>query len=122
MKKIIASLVSFFLLLSHANAQTCTGTGSINYQRWNNISGSAVSNLTSNVNYPNNPSVTGTRTTFEMPTNQGSNLGIRIYGYICPPTTGNYIFWIASDASGELWISTTSSAANKVRRAYNTSS
>ncbi|MBK7374170.1 MAG: fibronectin type III domain-containing protein [Chitinophagaceae bacterium] len=122
MKKIIASLVSFFLLLSHANAQTCTGTGRINYQRWNNISGSAVSNLTSNVNYPNNPSVTGTRTTLEMPTNQGSNLGIRMYGYICPPTTGNYIFWIASDASGELWISTTSSSANKVRRAYNTSS
>lgn len=122
MKKIIASLVSFLLLMIHASAQTCTGTGSINYQRWNNISGSAVSNLTSNVNYPNNPSVTGTRTTFEMPTNQGSNLGIRMHGYICPPTTGNYIFWIASDASGELWISTTSSAANKVRRAYNTSS
>jgi PQQ-dependent dehydrogenase (s-GDH family) len=100
----------------------CPGTGAINYQRWNNISGSAVSNLTSNANYPNSPSTTGTRSLFEMPTNQGNNFGIRMNGYICPPVTGNYIFWIASDASGELWLSTTSSPANKVRIAYNTSS
>ena len=42
----------------------CTGVGAIKYQKWNNISGSSVSNLTSNINYPNNPSVTGTRTLF----------------------------------------------------------
>jgi chitodextrinase len=42
-------------------------------------------------------------------------------GYICPPTTGNYVFWIASDASGELWLSTDNNPANKVRVAYNTS-
>lgn len=121
MKKLFLAIASLFLLVIHTNAQ-CTGTGSINFQRWNNISGSAVSNLTSNVNYPNNPSSTGTRTTFEMQTNLGSNLGIRMYGYICAPATGNYIFWIASDASGELWISTTSSSANKIKRAYNTNS
>ena len=100
----------------------CSGVGAISYQRWNNISGSSVSNLTSNTNYPNNPSVTGTRALFEMPLNAGSNFGIRMNGYICPPTTGNYTFWIASDASGELWLSTTNSSANKVRIAYNTSS
>jgi len=122
MKKILFSLMAFVFSTIHSYGQTCTGTGSINFQRWNNITGSAVSNLTSNANYPNNPSSTGTRTLFEMQTNLGSNLGIRMNGYICPPTTGNYVFWIASDASGELWISTTSSPANKVKRAYNTSS
>lgn len=120
MKKLLFISLSFLFIINQAHTQ-CTGTGSINFQRWNNINGSAVSNLTSNVNYPNNPSSSGTRTTFEMLTNLGNNLGIRMYGYICPPTTGNYIFWIASDASGELWISTTNSAANKIRRAYNTS-
>jgi hypothetical protein len=45
----------------------CSGTGTINYQRWNNISGSLISNLTSNANYPNNPSVSGTLTNFESP-------------------------------------------------------
>ena len=60
----------------------CAGTGSISYQQWNSITGTAVSNLTSNANYPNNPSVTGTRTLFEMPLNIGNNLGVRMNGYI----------------------------------------
>lgn len=100
---------------------TCTGTGLINYQQWNSISGSAVSNLTSNPNYPNNPTSIGTRTLFEMPNNNGNNFGVRMNGYICPPATGSYIFWIASDASAELWLSTTSNPANKVKIAFNTS-
>jgi PQQ-dependent dehydrogenase (s-GDH family) len=122
MKKTLLLLVTGLLFIIYSDAQTCSGTGAINFQRWNNISGSAVSNLTSNSNYPNNPSSTGTRTLFEMQSNLGNNIGIRMNGYICPPTTGNYIFWIASDASGELWLSTSSNPANKVRIAYNTSS
>ena len=114
-------MVLIFASVSNTHSQTCTGTGSINFQRWNNINGTAVSNLTSYVNYPNNPSSTGIQTLFEMPTNIGNNLGIRMNGYICPPTTGNYIFWVASDASAELWLSTTSSLANKVKIAFNTS-
>jgi len=112
-----------FLMLSltiYINAQNCPGTGSINFQRWNNVSGAAVSNLTSLAAYPNIPSATGTSPLFEMPTNLGNNLGIRMNGYICPPVTGNYVFWIASDASGELWLSTSTSPAGKVMIAYNT--
>ena len=101
-------------------AQTCTGTGSINYQKWNNISGTSISNLTSNSNYPNSPSSSGTRTSFEMNSNAGSNFGIKMYGYLCPPTTGNYVFWIASDDSGELWLSTSSNPAARQRIAYHT--
>ncbi len=120
MKKII---LHFFLLsfVSNIEAQTCSGLGSINFQKWNNITGGAVSNLTSSPNYPNNPSSSGTLTSFEIPTNAGNNYGMKVYGYICPPATGNYIFWIASDQSAELWLSSTSSSANKIRIAYNTS-
>jgi len=119
MKYLYFSTICVFAFL-FSNSQSCPGTGFINYQRWNNISGSAVSNLTSNSNYPNNPSTTGTYTLFEAPTNTGNNIGIRLNGYICPPATGNYVFWIASDASGELWLSTTSNPANKVKIAFNT--
>ncbi len=119
----LAIFTAFILVLANTGyAQTCSGTQGIAYQQWNNITGTAVSNLTSNVNYPNNPSSSGTRTLFEMPTNLGNNFGVKMYGYICPPSTGNYIFWIASDASAELWLSTTGSPANKVKIAYNTSS
>ena len=120
MKNII---LAFLLLLTVKDsiAQSCPGMGSINYQRWDNISGVSVSNLTSNINYPNNPSASGNFTLFEIPKNTGNNYGMKVYGYICPPATGNYIFWIASDNSGELWLSTTSNATDKIRRAYNTS-
>jgi hypothetical protein len=122
MKSYFPALVMFLFTGIIASAQTCPGTGSINFQRWNNINGSAVSNLTSSPNYPNNPSSTGTRPLFEMLTNLGNNIGIRMNGYICAPATGSYTFWIASDASGELWLSSTSSPANKTRIAYNTNS
>ncbi len=122
MKKKLSLAFLMLCLSVYSNAQNCLGTGLINFQRWNNISGSAVSNLTSNSNYPNNPSSTGTRTLFEMQQNLANNFGIRMNGYICPPATGNYVFWIASDASGELWLSSTNSPANKAKIAYNTSS
>lgn len=119
MKKLFFLSLLFVLLINQSNAQ-CTGLGTISFQRWNNITGTAVSNLTSNVNYPNNPSSTGTRTLFEMQSNLGNNFGIRMKGYICPPTTGAYRFWIASDDNSELWLSTNSNTANKVRIAYHT--
>lgn len=115
----LSAILCLFFLTS--SSQSCPGLGSINYQRWNNISGGSVSNLTSNPNYPNNPSSSGTLTIFETAQNTGNNLGIKVYGYICPPSSGNYVFWIASDESGELWLSTTINAANKVKIAFNTS-
>jgi uncharacterized protein GlcG (DUF336 family) len=36
-----------------------------------------------------------------------------MHGYIVPPVTGNYTFWIASDDGGELWLSADSSPANQ---------
>jgi PQQ-dependent dehydrogenase (s-GDH family) len=116
-------LLSTLILFVYGQAQqSCPGSGSINFQRWNNISGTSVSSLTSNPAYPNNPTTTGTRTLFEMPVNSGNNMGIRMNGYICPPVSGTYFFWIASDTNGELWLSTTSSPSNKLRIAYHAGS
>jgi len=52
-----------------------TVTGSILRQYWTGISGTAISNLTSNVNYPNNPSGSGQLTSLEAPTNWADNYG-----------------------------------------------
>jgi PQQ-dependent dehydrogenase (s-GDH family) len=115
------SPISNTITVTTPASTSCTGTGSIRYQKWNNITGTAVTNLTSNANYPNNPSVSGTLTSFEIPTNSGDNYGMKVFGYICPPTTGSYTFWIAADDGAELWLSTSSNAANKQRIAYHTS-
>ena len=45
----------------------------------------------------------------------GSNYGSRIRGYICPPLTGDYTFWIASDDNSELWLSSDSDPENKTK-------
>ena len=99
------------------------GTGLALRDVWLNISGGAVSNLTSNVNYPWDPTSRFLEHSFEGPTNwttgsSNSNLdyyGTRIRGYLHPVTTGTYYFYIASDDGGELWLSTDSNTANAVK-------
>jgi hypothetical protein len=49
----------------------------------------------------------------EGPTNVGDNYGSRMRGWLVPPVTGNFVFWIASDDNGEFWLSTTDSKAYK---------
>jgi len=89
-----------------------TALGTVLYERWTGISGTAVSNLTSNAAYPNSPSFTDYLTTLEGPTNLMDNYGTRIRGYLYPPTTGNYTFWIAGDDHCELRLSTNGTPAN----------
>mgnify|MGYP003835807941 CR=1 FL=1 len=86
--------------------------GSILYERWVGISGTAVSDLTSNVNYPDNPSLTSYITLLEGPTNIDESYGSRIHGYLYPPATGSYTFWIAGDDNCELWLSTDGTPTN----------
>ncbi|HEY0742329.1 MAG TPA: PA14 domain-containing protein [Chryseosolibacter sp.] len=93
------------------SASTCANTGSIEREVWNNVPGLEVSAIPTNTA----PSSTSTLTVFEAPLNTGSNYGARVRGFICPPATGNYTFWIASDDKSELWLSTTDNPAQKVK-------
>lgn len=87
----------------------CSGNGSITRDVWNNIIGTNVSTIP----ITTAPTSTGTLTIFEAPQNVADNYGQRVRGYICPPITGNYVFWIASDDNSELWLSTDDLAGNK---------
>lgn len=44
---------------------------------------------------------------FATAVGQGDNYGERISGYVVPPVTGNYTFWIAGDNGCELWLTST---------------
>ena len=96
------------------------GTGSILWRYYANIgSGTAVSNLTSAITYPNVPTTTAAETSFEAPHSTGNtNYGETLSGYVYPPTTGYYIFTIASDNSSQLWLSTNNSPAGLVEIAW----
>ena len=90
----------------------CTGTGGVLYEWWDNIgTGNAVSNLTSQTAiYPDYP--TGwidVNPRIEIPSihaGKKDKYGTRFRGYVCPPMTGDYTFYIASDDNSELWLST----------------
>ncbi|MES2920383.1 MAG: Ig-like domain-containing protein [Verrucomicrobiota bacterium] len=77
----------------------------IKADRFNGITGGSVSNLTGSANYPSNPSASTVWSTVNSGQNVGSDLGHHVYGVIVPPTTGDYTFWIASDDSSELYLS-----------------
>jgi chitodextrinase len=93
---------------------SCASAGSIQVETWTGISGKDISSIPVN----SSPSSVSNLTIFETPAKIGDNYGSRVRGYICVPATGNYTFWIASDDTGELWLSTDENPGNKVRIAY----
>ncbi|MFL5754007.1 MAG: PQQ-dependent sugar dehydrogenase [Bacteroidia bacterium] len=95
-------------------AMACSASGTILREYWAGVTGSSLSDVP--VNSP--PTRTSQLTIFEGPTEDGDYYGSRIRGYICPPASGSYVFWIASDNNSELWLSTNSLPENKVRIAY----
>lgn len=92
----------------------CSASGTITREYWEGVQGSRVSDI------PLHAPPTGTQvlTTFEGPSFNGSHYGARISGYVCPPQTGNYHFYISSNDHSELWLSDSEDPANKVRIAY----
>lgn len=102
--------------------QHCSASGLITFEKWNDIRGTTIISLTSSPDYPENPSYSGTLATFTIPSNAGDNYGCRVSGYICAPATGYYRFWITSDGTGELWLSSNDSDVNKRKIAYNKTS
>jgi hypothetical protein len=89
--------------------------GTILREWWLGIgNGTAITDLTGNANYPNNPSGSELRGLFEGPTNWADNYGSRIHGWLIVQKTGDYTFLIATDDNGELWLSTDEDPANAV--------
>ena len=85
------------------------GSGTILREWWSGITGNAVSLIP----VATTPSGTSQQTSFEAPTDWADSYGTRMRGYLFPPTTGTYTFWIAGDDNCELWLSTDSTVGAK---------
>jgi signal transduction histidine kinase len=68
--------------------------------------------------FPLHPSSEEWMSSFSAPTNRGNAYFARFHGYLNPPATGDYRFWIASKGASELWLSTGSQAGGLRRIAY----
>ena len=85
--------------------------GFVKREVWTGIGGTTVASIP----LATPPNLTDTLPSFEAPINWADNYGTRLRGYISPPTTGNYTFWIASDDNSELWLSLNDNPANKLK-------
>src|SRR5690606_31529415 len=81
---------------------------------YTDLTGTTVEDLRFDPNFPDSPADTRYVVGAESPTGYGDNYGVRISGFLTPPETGNYVFYISSDDAGEFWLSTDASPQNVV--------
>ncbi|HEX7898732.1 MAG TPA: PA14 domain-containing protein [Planctomycetota bacterium] len=89
--------------------------GSVTCEIWTGINGGGIGELRNAPGFPDRPTSRGTLTAFEIPKDTADNYGTRVLGHLYPPLTGDYVFWIASDDQGELWLSTDDDPKNKAK-------
>ncbi len=95
-----------------AELELIPATGSLLWECWLGLAGTAVSNLTNSPAYPGSPSLSDQLPSFNGPVNWALNYGTRVRGFITAPNTGAYQFWISSDDNSELWLSTNANPTN----------
>jgi len=61
--------------------------------------------------FPSKPSGRDWLPSFSAPTNWGNYYVSRMRGFLTPPASGDYTFWIASKGASELWLSTNADPA-----------
>lgn len=96
------------------SVESVCGAGAITREYWMTVSGSKVSDIP----VTRSPDGSEALQLFEGPTNAGTNYASRISGYICPPVSGNYYFWISSNDHAELWLSSSQDPDRKQKIAF----
>ena len=108
-------MFSFVLMLGMISNAFGQPTGEFLLEWWFDIGGgNAVNDLINNANFPDNPTGTAMVGTVELPRTKPQelwegdidNYGARLQGYIYPPETGDYTFWITGDNGSQFWLST----------------
>ena len=96
--------------------------GLISVREYHGVGGTDLGTLFNAAKFPDSPDVSTFVTYFEWPAsgdievppaaNVRDNYGTHMMGYLYPPETGEYIFALACDDNGQVWLSTDESPAN----------
>jgi hypothetical protein len=87
--------------------------GGLRREVFTNIPGILLADLTNHAKFPDHPDLVDLVRSFETPSNIDENYGTRLRGFLLPPVTGDYVFYLASDDQGALFLSTDENPANK---------
>jgi hypothetical protein len=98
---------------------TVPGLGTILRQIWENITptGTALTLLYNWPLFPDYPTSSDQRTSYDSPDHNPDlvQYGGRMHGWLYPPFSGDYTFYLASDDNGQLLLSTDDDQANAVQ-------
>jgi uncharacterized delta-60 repeat protein len=83
-----------------------------------NIPGVEIKDLTNAASFPDHPDTVEVITAMETPMQSDELFGARVRGYLLPPVSGNYVFYLASDDQGALYLSPNASPAYKKQIAF----
>ncbi|HXG63424.1 MAG TPA: PA14 domain-containing protein, partial [Planctomycetota bacterium] len=94
-------------------------TGRLLRETWTGIPGERLEDLTQHPSFIfNRPSSVDRPSGAFSDGDRGENYGARLRGFLHPPASGPYVFWLLSDDASELWISTDDNAAHKKKIAF----
>jgi hypothetical protein len=105
------------LIVAGSQIGVVSAAGSIRYEQFNDIGGVQPNDLFINAKFPNSPDVVQNVTQFENPAGaagQGDNYGAHLVGFLSPPVSGAYRFYLSADDGAVLYLSTDESPAHKV--------
>jgi parallel beta-helix repeat protein len=94
--------------------ELAAANGSVLLERWLDAPGGAISDIP----LDRAPDESVLHTSLSFSTSSEDNYATRISGYLFPPQTGAYTFWITSDDQSELWLSPNDNALQKQRLSY----
>jgi hypothetical protein len=115
-RKLVSLTALGLLLIITGSAGAQLGKGNVLFEYWLDIGGgTSIADLTSNPNFPNNPTSSEWRDSFKSKVDWADNAGTRARAYLTPPQDGNYTFWVCGDDACQLWLSTDETAANTVK-------
>lgn len=108
-----AAVIFLAAVAAHAFEST---PGKVLCNYFDGIPGNEIATMVKDPRFPAQPTRTAVLDHFQIPTNQADNFGTVVYGLILPPTTGEYVFWIAGDDQSELWLAPDSGRPEERRK------
>ena len=87
--------------------------GKVEVRYFDNLDGTAIDTMTSSTKFPDNPDEVAELTSLEDPDNRAEYYGSYVRGFISPPASGEYRFFLSGNDEAEFWLSTSESPEGK---------
>lgn len=93
--------------------------GTITREVWLELPGHRMEDLINDPRYPSSPDIVDTIDSFDLPRSWADYYGTRVRGYLIPPATGDYQFYVSADDYAQVSINTTNTTFNSLTQIIN---